>query len=408
MAIQKIISTGVSIAKSSVNRVLNKPTNAAASAVEIKEAVYGNLHMADPVIRDYVNKMKITPSDGIVFKAFHEISVKLEGVKDEVIKKVIYHTIEQAKSENKYPSPIILFELLDTYHTVNGKYSMLGGDVQSFFKYLKTEVDPKQAKKISGNEGLVGKFFSKIFPQSAKNIEYRESFERAKKLEALKNFCLKNGAQKPELTNYLYETYYLSRLTPETCTACRKVLDKFGTKLFLENEQSDKAAKAVYKELEEWKKAGGKDALFPQIIDFSRIHQSYIDRESRGGGGIYFFNNDKSASRIVINNDSLESVLFALRHEMAHLNDKKIIKDNKMLKGKFRRRYDGDPYAFSLRKAGVKNTGYAHVNKLEFVAKAAEGDYSQYSDYFKKFLTRLGLPEWVFKMKPIKDMDYFG
>jgi hypothetical protein len=48
---------------------------------------------------------------------------------------------------------------------------------------------------------------------------------------------------------------------------------------------------------------------------------------------------------------------------------------------------------------------YANTDKREYIAVASEGDYRKYSEEFKNVLIKLGLPEGVFKMKPLKNVD---
>lgn len=54
-------------------------------------------------------------------------------------------------------------------------------------------------------------------------------------------------------------------------------------------------------------------------------------------------------------------------------------------------------YVNELRKGGIseKLIEYAYTNPLEFVAVASQGDFSKYSLEFKKYLTELGMPEWM-------------
>ena len=42
---------------------------------------------------------------------------------------------------------------------------------------------------------------------------------------------------------------------------------------------------------------------------------------------------------------------------------------------------------------------YAYTDRAEFIAVAAMGDTTRYSNNFKKVLVDLGVPEWFFNIK---------
>lgn len=48
---------------------------------------------------------------------------------------------------------------------------------------------------------------------------------------------------------------------------------------------------------------------------------------------------------------------------------------------------------------------YAYENRSEFIAVAAEGDFTKYSPEFKIVLVDLGMPEWAFDM-PMNTFEY--
>jgi len=389
------IQTGINLVKNSADHFL------ATSSPAIKKKVFKRdsiITIEDPIIRRYIKTIGVDYNNVPFFSEIKEISLKLVGVKDKFIKEAIYNKIEQAKITRKCIKTDLLIGLLDVYHTVKGHYSPIGGKVQEFFKYLKENVSRRKAKKIVKKDGVFNDY----------NL-LKKSFEKARKLEPLKEFCFNFNKTNPEITNYLYKTYYLPKLDSKTSKLCQKISDEFGTKVFLEHNHNEKAAKAIYKELSEWKKAGGDEVVFPNDFDCSRIKQNYINNCIDQAGFIELScDSHETINNINVENDTLISIQYALRHEMTHLNDKKLI-----IKGEYhpgvikqksgKRRFEGE-----LENAEVPNIDYAYTSRPDFIACASQGDYSKYSDHFKKVLVRLGMPEWELKMKPVKDMDYFG
>jgi len=399
------IQTGIKIFKKPINIVM------AQSLPARKVSASKILSIKNPIIKDYAKRMGIEASSlgstGRYFKKFQELSVKLEGVDDKFIKETIYGEIEKAKTARCIVSPVLAIDLLDVYHSIGGKYSMIGWHAQDYFKYLKNEVSKNSAKKIVGQKNPIEKLLSKLNLLHQEEPEIKKSFDKAVKFQTLKLFCRYCNKTKPEITNHLYENYYLPTLSPEAKNICKKISDEFNTKVFLEHDTNYKAPSAIYKEFAEWKMAGGSHVVFPEEIDFSVIKRNYIDNKNPSGGFLTIPFDNLESTGISIENDDLGSIKHSIRHEMAHLNDKKIIYKGKVKNGFIKKRVGERPYEDELKKAGISDTDYAYTDKLEFVARASQGDYSKYSDHFKKVLVRLGMPEWEFKMTPVKDMDYF-
>lgn len=279
------------------------------------------------------------------------------------------------------------------------------------------------------------------------------NYVKDKKIETLKNFMRANYYQEGNL-NYtrretahirqLYEDKYLSTLPAETRERCQKIYDSFGVKMFVADENDTESLDYIYNELLEWQKAGKGKAKLPPILDLSVIKQGYIDKVFRSSGY-----HENSSHNISINGRYLDSIKHTIRHEIAHANDSKIkqkggiitvynkdgstedinieeiivhkteqAKDSKgnllfnpdgtpvMVKAKaengtFVPDFDKCKYVDEFRNAGISDDmiEYAYTDKAEFLAVAAEGDYSKYSKEFKELLVKLGLPEWMFKME---------
>ena len=394
--------------------IMKAGTNSAKNVVKTaaKAASFQPMYIEDPKVRDFANGFNLKPFSGWAFDAVHEIGLKLEGVNDEFIKDTIYRKIEQTQQRGVSFEARFNIDLLDVYHTVKQDYSPAGSDVNKFYAYLKKDVNPKSAAVIAEKSSPIQKFFSKIglMKPKIKDLKLKESFDKARKWEVLKDFCAYYQDTKPEMTKYLYETYYLSTLGQDAADGCKKVANSFGTKIFLENSYNKKAPAAIYKEFCEWEKAGGDEVLYPNILDFSNIKQRYIDKNFAAGG---FFSCNKDSTyamntSINLPGDSLDYIEHSIRHEMTHLNDEKFEHKHNRPNGQRKLKFKKSSFAKEMTDAGVDNVHYAHTNTSEFVACASQGDYSKYSDHFKKVLIRLGMPEWQFRMKPVKDMDYFG
>ena len=398
--------------QSSINSVETVTRKVSAQSSPAVKNVVKHLSISDPIIGNYAKSLGITHLDGVLFRNLHELGLKIEGTGDKLIKDTIYNQIKQAENYGVFTDTGFPIDLLDAYHSAKGDYSPIGGRVQDFYQYLKKEVSPKQAQIIAGKENSIEKLFLMFKPTEKKTrIEYKQSFEKARKLEPLKDFCYNYEKTKPKMTKHLYETYYLPMLKPEARQICQKIADEFGTKLFLGHDDNHKAANAVYKEFSEWKNAGGAEVLYPNTFDCSKIKQDYIRKNVPAGGFLSYVGRRFEKTMIALPNDDLSSISPAIRHEMTHLNDKKYFdKIGCDAVGFIKKREGKRPFEDELEKSGISKRmiNYANTDMLEFKAVSSQGDYSSYSDHFKKFLVRIGLPEWQFKMKPVKDMDYFG
>lgn len=285
------------------------------------------------------------------------------------------------------------------------------------------------------------------------------NYVKDKKIETLKNFLRANYYQEGNL-NYtrketahikqLYEDKYLSTLPAETRECCQKIYDSFGVKIFVADENDTNSLNYIYNELLEWQKAGKGKATLPPILDLSVIKQGYIDKVFRSGGY-----HENPSHNISINAEYLDSIKHAIRHEIAHANDSKIKQKSGIITvynkdgteeeinideiivhkteqakdadgnllfnpdgtpvmvkakaedGTFVPDFDKCKYVDEFRNAGIpdRHISYAYNNKAEFLAVAAEGDYSKYSKEFKELLVKLGLPDWMFKMKNKNNVD---
>lgn len=351
---------------------------------------------------------------------------------------------------------------IDIDKEFRGEETYSYGSASQYLSYMEKEY-PEEAKVFKDlaekyETMSAGEFENYFHTQVGTNSDitplHIANYVKDKKIETLKNFMRENYHQEGNL-NYtrretahirqLYEDKYLSTLPAKTRERCQKIYDSFGVKMFVADENDTQSLDYIYNELMEWQKAGKGKATLPPIIDLSVIKQGYIDKVFRSGGY-----HENPSHNISINAEYLDSIKHAIRHEIAHANDSKIkqksgiiIVYNKdgteeeinideiivhkteqakdaggnllfnsdgtpvMVKAKaedgtFVPDFDKCKYVDEFRNAGLSDDliEYAYTDKAEFLAVAAQGDYSKYSKEFKELLVKLGLPDWMFKMTP--------
>lgn len=191
------------------------------------------------------------------------------------------------------------------------------------------------------------------------------------------------------LTNYIYETYYIKD-KPEA-EALREIDKKYNCKIFLtpsEDYSNTETLEFINKEFGKWKTVSDGEAVLPEVLNLNTMKSAYYNFANEWGGAAGY------ASDKQIHIDGNFRCEYALRHEVMHLNDKKRLYDNVDVKT------EASKWRSEFTNAGItdNHTNYAYKNKNEFVAVAAEGDFSKYSKEFKEYLKTLGMPEWVFNL----------
>ena len=396
---------------------------------EVKDKyILGKIHGETAKIVEYYNTDGLT----VTFKDYKKLETYIDIDKEFRGEETYsYGNASQYLSymEKEYPDEAKVFkDLAEKYETMSA---------DEFENYFQTQVGTN----------------SDITPLHIAN------YVKDKKIETLKNFMRENYHQEGNL-NYtrretahirqLYEDKYLSTLPAETRECCQKIYDSFGVKIFVADENDTNSLNYIYNELLEWQKAGKGKATLPPILDLSVIKQGYIDKVFRSGGY-----HENPSHNISINAEYLDSIKHAIRHEIAHANDSKIKQKSGIITvynkdgteeeinideiivhkteqakdadgnllfnpdgtpvmvkakaedGTFVPDFDKCKYVDEFWNAGIpdRHISYAYNNKAEFLAVAAEGDYSKYSKEFKELLVKLGLPDWMFKMKNKNNVD---
>lgn len=376
-----------------------------------------------------VSHMRNLPLEGNAEKdnigAIRRIREKLTNIDDSKIKEFAKSKLSEIPAELKAklginPNCFIPNEgieelekielLLDSYHSINNNFSVINGDVQNYYKLLKSKTisnnaTPKEMKELEE--------ITKLNPttrmlnyDSFNPASQAECFNEAVRLEPLKDFLGKYSHVEPEMANYLYEKYFLIKIPEHLRESYRLLKSEFGTYVFTENSELILVDKTIYPEFDNWRKASNGKAKYPSVFDLSHAKEEFIKENYANG----FFS--PVLKSINLSNDEFHHDYWGMadetiRHEMAHLNDVIFAKNGTINGVNVDEIIKNRTYAKELKQAGVSDfyVDYAHTDKRELIAVAATGDYKKYSKEFKDVLVKLGMPEWVFKLKSLHNTD---
>lgn len=172
----------------------------------------------------------------------------------------------------------------------------------------------------------------------------------------------------PKAAARMYETKYLSRLSPAAREIAAKIDKDFGTKVFMSDTNNPESLQLIYNELLEWKKAGKQDVKFPKVIDCTKIDELYVNSTS-----VAYHQHD--GKKLSFSSSESDEILFALRHEMMHENDSYIdfdfgvwnrVNSEYIIKNK--KYYDEIQYGLAANDINPAHADYAYTNRKEFLA----------------------------------------
>ena len=350
-----------------------------------------------------------------------EISYKIDDVEDEYLSNTIKTLLIEAKeyldkdsSEGIKISLPLIDKWLDAYHSLKGDYEYIGTKYSPTYKrelyqFVK-ENEPQRAEEL--NRAIQeGKFDS----DNSEWSSIMRDFAKESGIERLRTLLKENPND--SMGEYLYKKYYLPTLPEAVSKKCEEISKKYRTNIFLNSienpELLDRILDFIDTEFKEWKDKSHNTCVYPSILDFSKAKRSYVDTESAYGESTScgFAENGTNNS---ISLDGYENAIYALRHEMTHINDTKkgmgagveynvneimpkITDEN----GKEKIDFEHCKYREEFLKAGISAhlIKYAYHNTEEFIAVASEGDMSKYSEEFKKVLVSFGMPEWMLNME---------
>lgn len=364
-----------------------------------------------------------------------DISFGLENISDVKIKDYVSRQIKKCELGEFEPGELVNDVIQDT-HSVLEAYHTLNGDYTRYKKQNDFAFDESNATPVEYLEFLriadpaKAERFEK-FISDAQNNKLGEDLRRndknlvndflaSQKTEALKDLLA--FTKDNEMADYMYKEMYIKKqnLPKEVEEKCINIADKYKSKLFLSSESNDriKELDLIENEYKLWAEASDGTARFPKVLDMNKINSSYIDNNAAYGSKAA---GELSQVGAILNLDGSTTAVInhALRHELMHLNDnyamsrravkalepkineimprKTIVKNGKkynMID------YDNCKYREEFLNAGInpKHIPYAYNSRDEFIAVAAEGDMSKYSQEFKQVLKEFGMPEFASKL----------
>lgn len=343
-------------------------------------------------VKKYVDSRWNSSDSPVRYSEISDFELKLQGVKDPKIKGYIEDGLRKLSNCNDLQESTIpqklssLDNLLDAYHNAEGNYNSTIGELNGYAWTFSNRVKSGKIWLVSYLEDVANE---KTWP-------WVVDFKKEERLEGLKKYLGETKKDDSKIADYMYQKYYLKNLSPAAKEIHLKILNEFGTKLFYVT--NEKAPSLIYEELSQWKKAGGQDFVAPSVIDLSEIRAKFFTGHAAADCNL-------RNNYIRVDSDCESEINSSLRHEIMHCNDKRWYKDSGLINGiNFDDIKENKAYKNEFRNAGLAAHGdsgfdYAYTNKKEFVAVAAEGDFSKYSEAFKQVLAKLGMPEWVFKME---------
>ncbi len=371
-----------------------------------------------------------------------DIELSLESIRDKKISDIVYNKLQDIDAnpsitrDAKVKQYNEIQQIIDICNNLTGEYSTLINRNQEipyyreFLDYINSN-EPGAVKEITKSysklESKFRQFVSYIkenYPKIAKIFDNKyvdtilglfrknykdvcKDFEEEVRIHVLREYCKVNN---DELADYLYTEFYLKTTpVPENIKKqCLNIHKKYGVKVFVPLSAKDSnVLDFVDKEFDTWNKISEGQAKYPPTLDFLQTKRDY--EEETDDGWVQGFHESYN-NAISINGFDLEVAKQALRHEMTHRNDNRLLQkfpdgvvSYKLIKGK-----NGETksvvdlkncrFVEEFRNAGIKedHIRYAYKNVREFIAVASEGDMSKYSPEMKKLLLDIGMPEWMF------------
>lgn len=354
-----------------------------------------------------------------------EIEYGLASISDEKFKTMIRETIKES-----FPSVNPqLIDIVDCYNNLTGNYVTIKSKYwKQYLDFVKTS-DPELYNLIKNkefeilapeNKSILSKFKEFITKKNTpleQNIETAQwtriedfrvnEFYESQRVDSFVEYCKNN---KNKMSDYLYNNVYLNRsnFTPEIKDKLSSIAQKYNVKIFLDYNcgHSKETLEYIEQELETWIKASNGKAKLPPVIDLTTAKTDYIDSNSAYGSSFTAgFSQCYTSGSISLVGSSIGNTKYALRHEMTHTNDLKMIQE--FPEGYVTKDSEGKiivtecKYYQEFVNIGIPEShiSYAYNNPLEFIAVASEGNLSKCSPEFKQALMDFGLPAWRFDME---------
>lgn len=245
--------------------------------------------------------------------------------------------------------------------------------------------------ELNSEKSLRSDLYENLFLELSKNKKFKDVSNKFYDLYLKNEF---KGCSKADAARYR--------------EMCKSIDEEYGVKIILPANLKEvgQSLILVYQELSNYKMHSNNQAKMPPVLDFM-----YPLADNAAG----MAHIRDGLNQIDVRELSTSFIKHSLRHEMAHINDikqmNKFPSEIRSFKNEPKKDFFGElvfdvhtdlevdkcKYVDELRKGGIseKLIEYAYTNPLEFVAVASQGDFSKYSPEFKKYLTELGMPEWM-------------
>ena len=364
-----------------------------------------------------------------------DLQCGLENITDTKIRNFVEEKFADSKQMDEYLMEYDCFEELQNAGDVVDAYNEFNGKYMSYIRYGFADSENKYPKFHPAKDFLdysvrygEKKYWQWWFTEIERDIDFpkkrrkaiNKDFINSQKIFAFERVC----ENSPEIADYMYQKYYLDKLKIpcDRKQILQEIFDKYGCKIILSADFLDQYLPLyiIKREFDAWYKASEGTAKFPILLNCNKIDHTeqsnalaYVSPES-GKMRIHGMNCD---------------AMYALRHEMIHLNDpyvnystfydrhkhivdlvNKII-PSKIIKDKNGKKetvldFDNCKYRTEILNGGQEpsQVKYAYTNRKEFLAVAGSGNTSKYTEEFKNDLITLGLPRYVFKL-PLYDKN---
>ena len=387
------------------NATINQKSNMSNNASN----VYRTGHSQDVHMDAVLSKFAGSGSD--IKTKLYDLDIAFTQIDNQQVKRYMQSKLDAMAKSSTLDMDLLkeLQQLADATNSFNGNYVSIDGMFASFNKQARQRSGPvvtrsdgtryrKPGEKLFNNDGSINNetLTKQLGTNKSKQIEIvKKDLAQEAHIEGIKDYIA--GYPKSPMCNVLYDKYLTELKTqgvsPQVIAKCKKINESFGTKVFLSAQDNPEIVlNDINVELSKWVKASQGQAKLPPYIDFTTIDTEWYETTHQAYSN-YWANGALSFKKQ--SHSSLMSIK-TLRHELTHTNDN--------ILGDIPSKYDFDKickkYTPELRRAGLANFAidYGKTKPWEFIAVAAQGDLSSYSQEFRKVLIDFGMPPWMFNL----------
>ena len=383
--------------------------------------------LTNPIVKKVFDKTKNFSQENVsedFAYTITEMDRNLAVIEDDYVKGYVHNKLEGLATLDGEDSNVDFYiglkkanNIVDAYHQLKGNMSPIKTYDLGFKDFIIEDSKPVEYLKArslnygkdKGKDPLMELLKSE---KDVSDIPLVEDFRNTVRFSSFDKI-----ADEPEISDYLYENYYVKPLNVDDKDKelLLKIKNDLGTKVVIptHTDNINKSLNFIYDELNDWKVASKGKIKCPDLLFISMADEEFL-----GNTGGYF-----SRSQIYLKHGEESYLQDVFRHELIHKYNNngpfltRIAKDketadmiNSIMPAKIVKDENGYDkkvvdfpnckYREEFLKAGIDydHIPYAYTNSKEFIAVAGEGDTSQYSPEFKNVLVKMGLPEFVFDL----------